>query len=123
MKKEHVHITPVKTYLAVAAALITMTGLTVAISFIDLGPFNITVALLIASVKALLVAFFFMHLFWDNKLYLILFASGLLFLTIFLTLTMFDTETRGSVDRETKGRINKESSIYQTPDPAGETAK
>ena len=87
MKKEHVHITPVKTYLAVAAALITMTGLTVAISFIDLGPFNITVALLIASVKALLVAFFFMHLFWDNKLYLILFASGLLFLTIFLTLS------------------------------------
>jgi len=117
MKKEHVHITPVKTYLAVAAALITMTGLTVAISFIDLGPFNITVALLIASVKALLVAFFFMHLFWDNKLYLILFASGLLFLTIFLTLTMFDTETRGSVDRQTKERINKESFIYQTPDP------
>lgn len=123
MKKEHVHITPVKTYLAVAAALITMTGLTVAISFIDLGPFNITVALLIASVKALLVAFFFMHLFWDNKLYLILFASGLLFLTIFLTLTMFDTETRGSVNRQSKERINKESSIYQTPDPAGEGAK
>jgi cytochrome c oxidase subunit 4 len=123
MKKEHVHITPVKTYLAVAAALIIMTGLTVAISFIDLGPFNITVALLIASVKALLVAFFFMHLFWDNKLYLILFASGLLFLTIFLTLTMFDTETRGSVDRQTKERINKESSIYQTPDPAGEGVK
>lgn len=123
MKKEHVHVIPVKTYLAVAAALITMTGLTVAISFIDLGPFNITVALLIASVKALLVAFFFMHLFWDNKLYLVLFASGLLFLTIFLTLTMFDTETRGSVDRQTKERINKESSLYQTPGPESEGVK
>jgi len=123
MKKEHVHVIPVKTYLAVAAALITMTGLTVAISFIDLGPFNITVALLIASVKALLVAFFFMHLFWDNKLYLVLFASGLLFLTIFLTLTMFDTETRGSVDRQTKERINKESSLYQTPPPESEGVK
>ena len=113
MKKEHTHIIPVKTYVKVAVGLITLTGLTVAISFIDLGPYNITVALIIASVKALLVAFFFMHLFWDNKVYLILFATGLLFLTIFLTLTMFDTETRGSVNRETKERINKESSFYQ----------
>ena len=86
MKKEQAHITPIRTYVGVAAALITMTGLTVAISFIDLGPFNITVALLIASVKALLVAFFFMHLFWDNKIYLVLFSAGLLFLTIFLIL-------------------------------------
>lgn len=115
MKKELTHITPIKTYVKVAVGLITLTGLTVAISFIDLGPYNITVALIIASVKALLVAFFFMHLFWDNKLYLILFASGLLFLTIFLTLTMFDTETRGSVNRETKERIHKESSFYQNP--------
>ena len=115
MKNEHSHIIPVKTYLAVAAALIVMTALTVAISFIDLGAFNITVALVIASIKALLVAFFFMHIFWDNKIYLVIFSSGLLFLTVFLTLTMFDTETRGSIDRETKEPIKKESSFYQNP--------
>ena len=90
-----------------------LTVLTVSVSFIDLGPYNISVALLIASVKALLVAFFFMHLFYDNKIYLIIFAMALLFLTIFLTLTMFDTSTRGAIDKDKEQPINKEATIYQ----------
>jgi cytochrome c oxidase subunit 4 len=113
MKVHTEHITPVKVYIAVGLALLVMTAITVAVSFIDLGPYNITIALLIASIKALLVAFFFMHLFWDNKLYLIIFAGSLLFLTIFLTLTMFDTETRGSIYEEKAKPIKSEAPIYQ----------
>ena len=109
MDEHKIHIIPLKTYLAVAISLIIMTAITVSVSFIDLGALNITVALAIASVKALLVGFFFMHLFWDNRLYLLIFSVGLLFLTIFLTLTMFDTTTRGSVNEETKGPIKQES--------------
>jgi len=90
-----------------------LTAVTVMVSFIDLGPYNVSVALLIASVKALLVAFFFMHLFYDNKLYLVIFAMALLFLTIFLTFTMFDTTTRGAIDMEKASPINKEATIYQ----------
>jgi len=111
MEEHKIHIIPLKTYLAIAIVLIIMTAVTVAVSFINLGAFNITVALAIASVKALLVAFFFMHLFWDNKIYLVIFSTGLLFLTIFLTLTMLDTTTRGTINEETKGLIKQETAI------------
>ena len=72
MKKSNLHITPTKTYLIVAFALLILTAITVWVSFIDLGASNIAVALVIASIKALLVAFFFMHLYYDNKIYFIL---------------------------------------------------
>ncbi len=113
MDGHKIHITPIKTYITIAVLLMILTVVTVAISFVDLGPYNVSIALAIASVKALLVAFFFMHLFYDNKLYLIIFAMALLFLTIFITLTMFDTSTRGAIDKEKAEPINKESTIYQ----------
>ena len=113
MDGHNIHITPIKIYIAIAAILMILTIVTVTVSFIDLGPYNISFALAIASVKALLVAFFFMHLFYDNKLYLIIFAMALLFLTIFLTLTMFDTTTRGAIDKDKAKPINKEATIYQ----------
>ena len=113
MDGHKVHITPIKTYITIAALLMILTVVTVTVSFIDLGPYNVSVALIIASIKALLVAFFFMHLFYDNKIYLIIFGMALLFLTIFLTLTMFDTSTRGAIDKEKAQPINKESIIYQ----------
>ena len=113
MDGHKIHITPIKTYLAIATLLLILTIITVAVSFVDLGAYNVTVALAIASVKALLVAFFFMHLFYDNKIYLIIFSMALLFLTIFLTLTMFDTTTRGAIDKDKASPINKEATIYQ----------
>ena len=113
MNDHKIHITPIKTYITIAVLLILLTAVTVTVSFVDLGPYNISIALAIASVKALLVAFFFMHLFYDNKLYLIIFAMALLFLTIFLTLTMFDTSTRGAIERDKAQPINKEAKIYQ----------
>jgi len=113
MDGHKVHITPIKTYLAVATLLLVLTIVTVAVSFVNLGPFNVTVALAIASLKALLVAFFFMHLFYDNKLYLVIFSMALIFLTIFLTFTMFDTTTRGSIEKDKAVPINKEATIYQ----------
>ena len=113
-----IHITPVKTYLLITALLMGLTVITVAVSFVDLGALNITVALIIASVKALLVAFFFMHLFYDNKIYLVVFGLALVFLTIFLTFTMFDTSTRGAIDKAKAGPINKEAPMYRPANPS-----
>lgn len=113
MSANKIHITPIKTYLAVGLALMVLTAVTVAASFVDFGPFNVTIALAIASVKALLVAFFFMHLLWDNKIYLVIFAASLLFLTIFLTFSMFDTMTRGAIYEEKAHPIQSEAPIYQ----------
>ena len=48
---EH-HITPLRTYLIIAASLLFLSGVTVWVSYIDLGSFNIVLAMLVATVKA-----------------------------------------------------------------------
>ena len=56
------HILPISMFIKVFATLVVLTLVTVAVSRVDLGSWNIVVAMLIASVKAGLVALFFMHL-------------------------------------------------------------
>ncbi len=93
-----------------------LTVITVAVSYIDLGGFNVVIALGIASVKALLVAFFFMQLWWDKKVNFMVFATALIFLSIFLILTMFDTQARGYINPEMKGNIKPNAAMYDTMD-------
>src|SRR5438128_10888786 len=52
----------VRLYVAVFAALLVLTVATVSVSYVDLGPLSVVVALTIAFTKALLVVLFFMHL-------------------------------------------------------------
>jgi len=111
------HLIPIKTYLLVAGALFILTAVTVAVSFVNLGGFNVVVALAIAGTKATLVVLFFMYLFWDKKINLAIFLTALTFLVLFLTLILFDTMTRGAVNPESKGPIQKEAVIYQNGRP------
>jgi cytochrome c oxidase subunit 4 len=86
---------PLKTYFAVWGALLLGTFLTYRVAFIDLGPFNPVVALVIASTKALLVALFFMHLInASERLLKLVVASTIFFLLILLTLTLTDYVSR-----------------------------
>jgi cytochrome c oxidase subunit IV len=48
------------------------------------GMTNVIIAMLIASIKASLVALFFMHLIWDKPMAAIIFCSSLFFLGLFL---------------------------------------
>jgi cytochrome c oxidase subunit 4 len=117
------HVTPLKVYLTVGIALLILTAMTVRISFIHLGGWNVVVALLIASTKGALVALFFMHLLYDKKMYAIVFSMGLLFLSIFLALTMFDTLRRGDIYEIKTEHLKKKATIYENmpaPDSAGE---
>ncbi len=107
------HVLPLKVYLGVFGALLVLTVITVAISFVHLGPFNLVVAMLIASIKASLVALIFMHLWFDNKLYLTIFGISIAFLTIFLILTMFDSMRRGDLYKESAKPIKENAVIYQ----------
>ncbi len=109
----HHHITPLKVYLGIGATLLVMTAVTVAVAAVDFGPANILIAMLIAGFKASLVAFFFMHLWYDNKLYFLIFFSSLAFLAVFIGLTMFDTERRAELDRIKDGPIEPKAIIYQ----------
>lgn len=109
----HHHITPLKVYLAIGGILLVMTAITVAVAAVDFGPANILIAMLIAGFKATLVAFFFMHLWYDNKLYFLIFFSSIAFLAVFIGLTMMDTERRAEIDRIKGGPIEPKAVIYQ----------
>ncbi|MCP4632327.1 MAG: hypothetical protein GY855_05330 [candidate division Zixibacteria bacterium] len=106
------HIVSLKTYLTVGIALMFLTAVTVAVSFINLGGWNAVVAVVIASIKATLVALIFMHLYYDRKIYLVIFITALLFLTIFIALTMFDTVSRGHIDEIMDKPINNQAEMY-----------
>ncbi len=88
-----VHVVPVPILLAVFAALMGLTYATVAVRGIDLGAWNLPIAMGIATVKATLVALYFMHLRYDEPLNAILFVIGLLFVALFISLTLLDTIT------------------------------
>ncbi len=112
---EHaVHIIPLRVYLGIGATLLLLTAVTVWVSTIHLGPWNIVVALAIAAVKATLVAFFFMHLFYDNKLYFLVFTLGILFLALFIGLTMIDTMRRGDLYEELGKPIRDHAAMYDS---------
>jgi cytochrome c oxidase subunit 4 len=95
----HPHVLPLKVYFGVWAALLVFTVVTVAVSYFDFGEANIVIALVIAMFKAGLVATFFMHLKYDDKLNGVVFGSSLIFVFIFFFLTFGDTRTRGLVDK------------------------
>lgn len=78
-----------KTYIIVWLILLFLTVATVSVSYMQLGVFNAVAALLIASVKASLVALYFMHLRYEKELVwaFALFPIGFLALIIAGTLT------------------------------------
>jgi cytochrome c oxidase subunit 4 len=94
---EHVseHVSTLGSSVAIWIALLVCTGLTVAAAFVDLGPFNIVVALVIATFKATLVVLFFMHVkYTHEKLTGLVVVSAIFWLFLLLALSMADYATR-----------------------------
>lgn len=79
---QHAHGSGV--YVKTLAALLLLTLITVAASYIDFGSGNVVIALLIASMKASLVALFFMHVYYSTRLTKMIVASGLFWLILLL---------------------------------------
>ncbi|MDR1989540.1 MAG: cytochrome C oxidase subunit IV family protein [Acidobacteriaceae bacterium] len=103
------HIVPKKIYFAVFAALMVFTAITVAVSFVDLGPLNTVVALGIAITKATLVVLYFMHVKYSPRLTKLVVLSSLFWLVILLVMTMGDYVTR---DWRTYGMNQPHSAPY-----------
>src|SRR5436309_15248569 len=85
-----------KIYAAVLAALLMLTFITVAASKVQFGSgmINVVIALTIATVKASLVALFFMHLIHDRAMNAIILVSSFIFLGIFLGFSYGDYASR-----------------------------
>lgn len=89
------HIVSVKSYITIWLALLVLTGLTAGIAFVDLGPFNTVVALVIATLKALLVVLIFMHVkYASDRLTKVVLVSALFWLFLLLGLSLADYTTR-----------------------------
>ena len=90
-----IHVTPLTTYLLVFAALAGGTLLTWWVSTIDLGAWNTPIALLIATIKAVLVILFFMHVIHSTRLTWVVVIGAFLWLGVLFVLTFADYLTRG----------------------------
>jgi cytochrome c oxidase subunit 4 len=89
------HIASVRLYALIFTALLVLTGMTVAVTYVDLGSANLFVALGIAVTKATLVALFFMHAWWSDRLVHVTILTALAFLVILAAFSLADYFTRG----------------------------
>ena len=108
----HVHIVSPGLLLAVFGGLMLLTILTVTVSYaesstlIHLGWASIWVALAIAVVKAALVAMYFMHLRWDSPFNGAILIIALVFVGVFIGLTVLDTrEYHNQLTIPSSGRV------------------
>jgi len=85
------HIVPLPVLFAVLGTLLVMTFVTVAVSWLDFGRFNLWIALGIAVFKASLVLLFFMHLKYDKPFNAIVIIVSMALVMLFIAITMTDT--------------------------------
>ncbi len=86
------HVLPMKMLIGTFVALLALTALTVLTGKMDLYGFDLGIAMFIATIKAGLVAFIFMHLKWDRPFNGYIFLVAVLFVGMFLALTLTDTD-------------------------------
>jgi len=88
---ELAHVTPVRLLLLIWGALMVLTVGTVAVTMIDFGSqTNFVIAMAIATIKAGLVVTYFMHLRWDRPFHTLIFLGSLLFVSLFISMTLLD---------------------------------
>ncbi len=91
----YAHVVSVPTLVAVFVVLISLTGLTLwchePMVRNIIGEAGLVVAMVIATVKAVLVALYFMHLRYDRPFNAIIVTVALGFVCLFISLTLLDT--------------------------------
>ena len=132
----HEHGGP-KIYLRNLIVLLILTAITVAAAGINFGSGNVVIALAVATVKAILVALFFMHLLYEKRVNAIIATAGFMFLGILLMFCFLDTGTRIPLQPRNMTNMEKATPPVQTvgpgypqapaaapaPTPAGEERK
>ena len=98
------HITPFGTYLKIYFILLGLTVATVvfALPQMHMNHLSTLIAIAIASTKAFLVAWYFMHQNHEGKLNRTILVTGFFFLALFFGFTFADWATRGQNFTERK---------------------
>lgn len=81
-------------YLWVWVALLVLTVVTYALAQVDTGRFHLVVAMAVATVKAMLVVLFFMHLAEQRGANRIVLLVSVIFVGLLISLTVADVATR-----------------------------
>jgi len=89
MSEQH-HIVSYRKLTGIWLALLVLTGLTVAITRVELGGWKVLGALTIACIKSGLVIAVFMHMKYEGRLLRWLLFLALVTLAIFIGFTFFD---------------------------------
>lgn len=90
MTEEHGQAVAARTYLLVWVALLGLTGLTIEAAHLRLGEWSMVANIAIASTKAILVLWFFMHLKYEKRLFKLLLFVPVITISIIIVLTFFD---------------------------------
>lgn len=88
------HILPVRACIWVWAGLMALTAVTVGIAGVDLGFPHVLAAMIVATAKAGLVVFWFMHIKYEGAAIRWMLFSAFLILAIFISFTFFDVAYR-----------------------------
>ncbi len=88
------HIVPFSVYVKIFLALCVGTVLTVGAHYVHFGALNDLIAVFIATVKAVLVLSFFMHLKYDGMLNRVIIGSAFFFLIVLYFFSRVDISTR-----------------------------
>lgn len=83
-----------KLFVGIWVALLVLTAVTVLVAQVHFGFLNVLVAMTVASVKASLVIFFFMHLKYESFTLKLMVLTTFIILAIFIGMTFFDTAYR-----------------------------
>src|SRR5687768_14625298 len=114
---QEVHV-PVRTYLIIFAGLMLLMLLTVVAAFIPgLGNFGIVIALGIATLKAILVILYFMHVKYASPLVKIFVIAGFVWFFIALGLTFTDYLTRPWLPQSSGWQDHPLRAKTAVPDP------
>ena len=88
------HVVPKSTYFIIFVWLTALLVLTVAAAHVDLGMWNVPVALAIAMIKAVLIVLFFMHVRYGSPLVRLFAVGGFFWLLIMLAFVLTDVRMR-----------------------------
>ena len=88
--KEAIHIVSGRILVRTWLCLLVLTALTIWVSTMGLGAFSAFAAIFIASIKAILVLMFFMHLKYEPPLFIITSLITVMTLTVIILMTFSD---------------------------------
>jgi cytochrome c oxidase subunit 4 len=103
---------PMSTYLAIFIALMVLLVITVVAAFLPLGQLNMIVAMTIATIKAVLVILYFMHVKFASRLTKVFVAAAFVWLAIMFVLTFADYVSRDWLSNSRGWNDNPVKSAY-----------